>query len=211
MRAAWSGCYREPGRVISCGMLADLRVEYRTWERRSAPSLKGDPIWRMTVYRLARFTADRAWVDVTRLGADPHTRWVAADLCRSVGAICSDLSEGYSRSSGRDRVRFYQYALGSARESRDWYLQGEPVLGETRVALAVELLNRICRLTLSLIPAERRRQIRPSRGKATPPNHPRQHPPSPAPTQHAVRSTHDAEPSIHPDVTLSPDPPVPTV
>ena len=105
---------------------------------------------------------------------DPHTRKVAADLCRSIGAICGDFSEGYSRSSGKDRVRFYEYALGSARESRDWYLQGEPVIGETRVAIAVELLNRICRLILSLIPAERRRQIRPSRKEGPAPNHPRQ-------------------------------------
>ena len=143
-------------------MLPDLRKEYRACHGRRAAILSRDPMWKMTVYRLSRFTADRAWEDVRRLGADFHTRDVATQLCRSVGAICADLSEGYSRSSGRDRVRFYEYALGSARESRDWYLQGEPVLGKERVAMAVELLNRICRLTLSLIPAERRRLIRPS-------------------------------------------------
>ena len=164
-------------------------------------------MWRMTVYRLSRFTADRAWDDVRRLGADFHTREVATQLNRAICAICADLTEGYSRSSGRDRVRFHEYALGSARESREWYLQGEPVLGEKRVSTATHLLGSICRLTLSLIPSERRRLIRPSapqpRSEPSPPTGTH-----PAPTHHAARSTHDAEPSQPQSVTLSTHPSV---
>ena len=166
-----------------------LREEYQNWEVRRVAILGKDPMWRMSVYRLARFTADRAWEDVRRLGADSHTREIATQLNRSICAICADLAEGYSRSSGRDRVRFYEYALGSARESREWYLQGEPVLGEERTAGATHLPGRICRLTLSLIPAERRRLIRPSASS------PRPNPPPPTgthPAPHASRSTKHA-------------------
>ncbi|MFN8404533.1 MAG: four helix bundle protein [Anaerolineales bacterium] len=36
----------------------------------------------------------------------------------AVGSVGANISEGYSRSSGKDRARFYEYALGPARESR---------------------------------------------------------------------------------------------
>ncbi len=39
----------------------------------------------------------------------------------TVGSIRANIAEGYSRGTGKDRARFYEYALGSARESRDWY------------------------------------------------------------------------------------------
>jgi four helix bundle protein len=39
----------------------------------------------------------------------------------SLGSVGANMAEGYSRLGARERARSFEYALGSARESRDWY------------------------------------------------------------------------------------------
>jgi len=46
---------------------------------------------------------------------------VADQLTRAVGSIAANIAEGHSRSSLADRLRFFGYALGSAREAAVWY------------------------------------------------------------------------------------------
>jgi hypothetical protein len=69
-------------------------------------------------------------------------------------------TEGYSRSTGRDRARFYEYSLGSSRESRDWYFKGRHILGETIVQHRLQLLSEIIRLILTMVPQQRRHLLR---------------------------------------------------
>ena len=76
-------------------------------------------------------------------------------LYRSVGSVGANIAEGYSRGSGKDRARFYEYALGSARESRDWYYKGRYVLGENVAKHRIHLLTQITRLLLTMIPDQR--------------------------------------------------------
>ncbi|MFQ6040547.1 MAG: four helix bundle protein [Candidatus Poribacteria bacterium] len=59
---------------------------------------------------------------------DKRTLGLSDQLYRALGAIGSDIAEGFSRKSGKDKARFYEYGLGSARESRDWYYKGRHVL-----------------------------------------------------------------------------------
>ncbi len=64
-------------------------------------------------------------------------------------------TEGYSRGTGKDRVRFYEYALGSARESRDWYYKGRHLLGETIIQHRLAPLAEVIRLLLTMVPQQR--------------------------------------------------------
>ncbi len=66
---------------------------------------------------MALFAADLAWYDVCRLAQDKRTIEVADQLFRAVGSVHANISEGYSRQSGKDQARFYEYALGSDREA----------------------------------------------------------------------------------------------
>jgi len=109
----------------------------------------------MRVYRLALFACDIGWHDVSILAQDPRTRSLADQLYRALGSISANIAEGYSRRSGKERARFYEYALGSAREARTWYYQGRHGLKEAVVAHRLHLLTQIVRLLLSIIPAER--------------------------------------------------------
>ena len=102
---------------------------------------------------------ESAWYDSAALAGNYNTRSVADQLYRSAGSIGANYAEGYSRSSGKDRVRMLEYALGSARECRVWYRAGRHVLAEEVYERQTDALNRICRLLLTAIPRERGRSI----------------------------------------------------
>ncbi len=115
----------------------------------------------MTAYRLAVALSASAWDDAVQLGRCGITRRVASQLYTAAGSIRANLCEGYSRASGADRARLFEYALGSARECRDWYALARPVLGADLVAERDGTLLQIVHMLLAIIPRERRRRIIP--------------------------------------------------
>ncbi len=140
-------------------------MNYEEWEREVPEEVKEDSVWKMRAYRLALFLGDVGWYDVARLAEDRRTAGLADQLYRALGSISVNLAEGYSRSSGRDRARFYEYALGSARESRDWYFKARHVLGETVFHHRLRFLSQVLRLILTMIPpAAQRHSLHPAGG-----------------------------------------------
>jgi four helix bundle protein len=131
-------------------------VTYEAWEASVPCCIREDSLWKCKAYRLALFLSDLSWTDVTKLAQDRRTWSVSDQLYRAAGNISSNIAEGYSRGTGKDRARFYEYALGSARESRDWYYKGRHVLGEVVVAHRTELATDIVRLTITMAEQERR-------------------------------------------------------
>jgi four helix bundle protein len=127
-------------------------MTYEEWEAGVPEVIRGDSLWKMTAYRLALFATEVGWHDVTRLMRDRRTLGLADQLYRALGSIGANLAEGYSRGTGKDRARFYEYALGSARESRDWYYKARHVLEEAVVGHRLQLLSRITQLLLVTIP-----------------------------------------------------------
>jgi four helix bundle protein len=123
----------------------------------------GDPLQRMRAYRLACELVTESWPDAEKLTHHRTTEKVSGQLYAAVGSIAANLGEGYAHSSGKDRARIFEYALGSARESIAWFRSAEPVLGAEVVAKRVEKLDEIRRLLLAIIPRERGRLIRPSK------------------------------------------------
>lgn len=117
--------------------------------------LQGDPLSRMRAYRVATKLQETAWSDAESLRKNPLTEETANQLYTAIGSIAANLAEGYSRSSGKDGVRLFEYALGSARESMVWYINGAPVLGGEVTTARCDALEEIRRLLLTAIPAER--------------------------------------------------------
>jgi four helix bundle protein len=128
---------------------------YDDWCDAVPSEITDDPLWRMEVYRRAAFAADLGWHDVSRLAQDRRTRNLADQLYRSLGSIAANIAEGYSRSSGRDQARFFEYALGSAREARQWYFHARFVLRAKVTEHRMRLLVMIIRLLLKMIPTQR--------------------------------------------------------
>lgn len=116
----------------------------------------------MRVYQIADELLAISWADAEKLDYHPVTKKISGQLYAAVGSIEANIGEGYSRSSGKDRVRFFEYALGSARESMTWYRAGRHVLGSELTHMRLDTLEEIRRLLLAIIPRERGRLIRPS-------------------------------------------------
>jgi four helix bundle protein len=130
-------------------------MNFDMWMKSVPREITDDPVWSVKVYRIALFLADVCWRDVTRLMGDGRTTGLASQLYEAVGSIGANITEGYSRGSGKDRARFYEYALGSARESTNWYFDGRHVLSEQVAFHRIRLLAEIIRLLLTMIPDQR--------------------------------------------------------
>lgn len=134
-------------------------MNYTSWIASIPPEISRDPLWNMEVYRIALFVGEIAWSDVCKLAADKRTLEISDQLHRSVGSISANIAEGYSKASKKDEARFFEYALGSARESRDWYYKSRHILGEAVFIHRARLLVQIIKPLLKLVPEFRGKKI----------------------------------------------------
>jgi four helix bundle protein len=130
-------------------------TSYEEWSATIPSEMAADSPWKMDACRLALFAADLGWYDATKLIQDKRTLDLSNQLYRALGSISANLAEGYSRGTGRDRARFYEYALGSARESRDWYYKSRYILGHEVADHRIHLITRLVQLMLVMVPQQR--------------------------------------------------------
>lgn len=130
-------------------------MTYNEWEKSVPDVIRADALWSVTAYRKALFLNDIAWRDVKKLAAECCTRSLADQLYRSSGSICANLEEGYSKISSKDRARFYEYALGSARETRGWFYRARHILGENVAGHRIQFVTEMIRLLLTMVPDQR--------------------------------------------------------
>lgn len=126
-------------------------MNFEDWAKTVPHQFKNDPLWNMEVYRLAMFINDICWHDLSKLIDDQRTIRLSDQLYRAVGSISANIEEGYSQGTGKNRARYYRYALGSARESRGWYYKSRFILGQTVMIHRIQLLTGIIRSLLVII------------------------------------------------------------
>ena len=135
-------------------------MKYAEWQASVSDEIKGDSLWKLEAYRLGLFAAEIAWQDALVLNKTPLTRGLADQLYRAVCSISANIAEGYSRSTGKDRARFLEYSLGSAREARDWYFKSHHTLKEEVIKHRMDLLTQIIKMLSVLTPNQRQKGIR---------------------------------------------------
>jgi four helix bundle protein len=135
-------------------------VTYDEWEQQVPQVIKADSVWRMKAYRLGLFISDLARLDAKPLWKRRDTTEIADQLTRAAWRISSCVEEGYSRDTHKARSVLYEYALGSARETRGWYYKARhalpPAVIEHRFSVCVELIP----LLLTMVSTERRKNGR---------------------------------------------------
>ena len=94
-------------------------MKYVEWQASVPDEIKGDSLWRLEVYRLALFSADISWQDALALNKTPLTRDLADQLYRAVCSISANIAEGYSRSTGKDRLGFWRHRVAILRKILD--------------------------------------------------------------------------------------------
>jgi four helix bundle protein len=102
------------------GMTNHTQLSFAEWEKTVGTGIAGDPLWTVQAYRIGVYAMECHTLD---RGSNPALAAAAAcdQLTRAIGSISANIAEGYSRSTLPARVRFYGYALGSAREAIAWY------------------------------------------------------------------------------------------
>lgn len=134
-------------------------MNYNKWINSVPSEIKDDSLWKMEAYRLSLFLSDICWYDITKLMKDRRTIKLSDQLYRAVGSISTNIAEGYSRGTGKDRARFYEYSLGSARESRDWYYKSRHILGDLVLKNRFTFTTQIIKLLLKMVPNQRQYKI----------------------------------------------------
>lgn len=134
-------------------------VKYDDWERGVPVDIRSDPIWSLRVYRAALYVAELASHDARRLVSNPVTESIAGRLVAATASIGAEIAAGYSRMSKKDRVPFYELALGAAREARDWYLRARIELGDNAVNARIATLTAIAKVLVVLIDRSRSLQV----------------------------------------------------
>ncbi|MEE9167323.1 MAG: four helix bundle protein [Candidatus Neomarinimicrobiota bacterium] len=130
-------------------------MNFDDWVGTVPSEITDDALWGVKAYRISLFASELGWNDVTKLTKDRRTLNLSNQLYRSLGSVSANIAEGYSRGSKKDQTRFYEYSLGSARESRDWYYKGRHVLGTEIAIHRIRFLTQIIRLLLTTIPQKR--------------------------------------------------------
>jgi four helix bundle protein len=130
-------------------------MTYDEWEATASDSVRRDSAWKVAAFRLALYAGAAAWADSELLVRDPRGAVIAGQLVRSAASVAANVAEGYGRRSPKERVRFYEYALGSAGETRAWYVTvGRMIHSETLEMRLANLLS-LTRLLLTMIRRER--------------------------------------------------------
>src|SRR5690349_4884458 len=90
------------------------------WAEKNVPAvIREDPIWRLPAYRYSLYLADQIKANAQPL-RQTETKKTVDQLLDAADSISENIDEGYSRTTGPERAKFYEYANGSARETRGW-------------------------------------------------------------------------------------------
>ena len=130
-------------------------MDLDTWAETVPKSVRESSLRRVRACQFGLYLTAMAMRDAEVAMRDPRLGESTPQLVKSAGSIPANVSEGYSRRSRSDRIRFYEYALGSANETQSWYLGAIDVLGEDQTTPRLEYLTRVRQLLLVMIRNER--------------------------------------------------------
>jgi four helix bundle protein len=146
----WNGDGFSGERCYRARMDQDIDAALGEWERKQLAVERGDPLWGLVAYRMARMALDLVSEDL-RMAAARAPKETREQLSTAVASVSANIAEGYSRPTGPDRARFYAYSLGSVREAIVWYASLSDVLAERTLLDRVELLSRVRKLLLGML------------------------------------------------------------
>lgn len=130
---------------------------YNIWLTKIPESITGDDLWQVEAYRLSLYQADLSWKDSQKAFKLRYYS-VADQLFRASCSVSANIAEGYSRQSPKDKARFYEYALGSARETKDWYFKSRHIIGVDLAFQRVNELTSVIKLLKVMISDQRKRK-----------------------------------------------------
>jgi four helix bundle protein len=142
------------------------------WAATIPEVMREDPMWRLPAYRYALYLGDLVQADIPKIRANDKTRCLADQLLDAVQSISANIAEGYGRTTGPERAKFFEYAQSSAREGRDWLFKVRHALDPDVSTSRILLVTRIMKILTVAINRERaERDTRARRRKREEPSH----------------------------------------
>ena len=133
-------------------------MDLDAWIATVPRALRNDPVWKVRAYQIGSYVAHLAADDAAIAAADIRFRENAPQLVKAVGGVTAAISEGYSRLSRKDRIRYYEYAHGSANEAKSWYMGVACLFDAATLDHRLDHLCRVNQLLLAMIANERKGQ-----------------------------------------------------
>lgn len=139
------------------GALRELPFE--EWAKTLPDSLRNDPLWKSTYYRLSMYLYDLMWIDSEVINKDFRGREIVHQLVRSAGSVCANMEEAYRRGIGTaDYVRIMRIALGELGETQGWYFRARHILGSELLEERIKIIQQTIALTVKVIDQNRRKK-----------------------------------------------------
>jgi four helix bundle protein len=121
------------------------------WERACPAAITSDVLWKLDAYRVAMYLLHSTRRDFRANQISPADPWLITQLVRAAGSVSANLSEGYSRPTRADRLRFLGYALSSTRECIPWYESLRDTIPDDVIDERIRLIARLRSLLLGVI------------------------------------------------------------
>jgi four helix bundle protein len=125
------------------------------WVQAAPRAMQDGAIWKVRVFQIASYVAAVAADDARKLESSARFARVVPQLVGAAGSIAANVAEGYSRLSRKERIKYYEYALGSANETASWYQTAGAGLDTEALDSRLRYLARISQLLLKMIRNER--------------------------------------------------------
>lgn len=143
-------------------------MTYDEWAATVPLAVTSEVLWRVQAYRLALYLGACVEHDTRSLGDNGRFALTVAQLIRAAGSVAANIAEGYPRQSYRDRIRYYEYALGSAAEVKVWYLNTHAAMGGHVLEDRFAVLRSIARLLQTMIRSARHPTLSSTRPSSRP-------------------------------------------
>ena len=123
---------------------SDLSLNPQPQPQPSTLKMKYKDFTEMPIWNRAIDAADKVF-QITENLPRKEDYGLTSQLRRASVSISSNIAEGYGRNGGRDKMKFYIYARGSAFETKSQLLYGLKVnyFNETEVTNTIKLLDEI--------------------------------------------------------------------
>ncbi len=108
------------------------RLSYAAWESSIPAEVRADPLWGLRVYRAALYAGDLGRREHAGLRENPGSQTLPRNWCARPDRSARTSPKDTAAMAARIACDSTAYALGSARESRDWYYKARDALGAPR-------------------------------------------------------------------------------
>ena len=134
-------------------------LPFEDWVKTLPDSLRSDPLWKSSYYRLSMYLYDLMWIDTEIINKDFRGREIVHQLVRSAGSVCANMEESYRRGIGTaDFVRIMRISLGELGETQGWYFRARHILGNELLEKRIKVIQQAIALTVKAIDQNRRKK-----------------------------------------------------